>query len=158
MTAPQYLSFIIDTVLPLIKEKYSSVKPQRDTLGILGSSFGGINSCFAIWTRSETFGWAGCMSSSFWWNDEDFLKDLLQRLPKPNHPVKIYLDSGDTGKLRDDYTQTIDVLDRLIELGFKLNETVYHYVDEGADHHPFYWGKRFNVPVQLMYPRKALNK
>ncbi|RYE84066.1 MAG: hypothetical protein EOO65_02880, partial [Methanosarcinales archaeon] len=45
--------------------------------GMLGSSLGGLLSCYAGWTRPDTYGFAGCMSSSFWWNNQDFNNTII---------------------------------------------------------------------------------
>lgn len=66
-----YLDWLEQTLIPLIKSKFR-VDIQRDSLGILGSSLGGLISCYAGWTRSTVYGKVGCMSSSFWWNNQDF--------------------------------------------------------------------------------------
>jgi predicted alpha/beta superfamily hydrolase len=42
------------------------------------------------------------MSSSFWWNNEDFNNQILVNHPVPNSDVKIYIDSGDSGNDNDD--------------------------------------------------------
>lgn len=42
------------------------------------------------------------MSSSFWWNNEDFNNKILVNHPVPNSDVKIYIDSGDSGNDNDD--------------------------------------------------------
>jgi len=41
------------------------------------------------------------MSSSFWWNDEDFLGTVMGSTI-PFKSVAIYLDSGDSGPSQDD--------------------------------------------------------
>jgi len=80
-------------------------------LGILGSSLGGLISCYAAWTRPTIFAKAGCMSSSFWWNNEDFLNEIIKQnnqfLSNTNKekPI-IYLDSGDTGEDLDGKYET----------------------------------------------------
>ncbi len=42
------------------------------------------------------------MSSSFWWNSEDFNNQILVKYPTPSNNVKIYIDSGDSGTDNDD--------------------------------------------------------
>jgi predicted alpha/beta superfamily hydrolase len=61
----QYLDFLESTVLPLIKKTYRVQIDSAANLGILGSSLGGLISCYAGWTRSKVYGKIGCMSSSF---------------------------------------------------------------------------------------------
>jgi len=58
-----YLDFIQKTVMPFIEDNFRTSRKIEDR-GILGSSLGGLISCYAGWTRA-TFAKAGCMSSSF---------------------------------------------------------------------------------------------
>ena len=71
-----YLDFLESTVIPWVKSTLR-VDLKRESLGILGSSLGGLISCYAGWTRSQVYGKVGCMSSSFWWNDQDFQREVL---------------------------------------------------------------------------------
>ena len=66
-----YLDFLESTIIPLTEANFR-VEINREKLGILGSSLGGLISCYAGWTRSDVYGKIGCMSSSFWWDNEDF--------------------------------------------------------------------------------------
>jgi len=142
-----YLDFVVDTVVPFIQSNYR-VQPN---LGILGSSLGGLISCYAGWTRSDVFGRSGCMSSSFWWNNEDFDNVVLNKFQPPSKLV-VYLDSGNSGIDDDDFNQTVAVRDHIEDIGFVLNETLWYYLDEGGQHNEYYWGKRFWVPMSEMYP------
>jgi predicted alpha/beta superfamily hydrolase len=45
--------------------------------GIGGSSLGGLISCYGAYKRPQVYDRAICMSSSFWWNKEDFLTTVL---------------------------------------------------------------------------------
>lgn len=92
-----YLDWIESTLIPLVKDNYR-VDINRDTLGILGSSLGGLISCYAGWTRPEVYGRVGCMSSSFWWDENDFQKTIIPAsVPEKPFPT-FYMDSG-TGSL-----------------------------------------------------------
>lgn len=46
----------------------SSVGANSAPVGILGSSLGGLISCYAGWTRPSVYATVGCMSSSFWYD------------------------------------------------------------------------------------------
>jgi hypothetical protein len=35
-------------------------------------------------------------------------------------------------------------------LGFKLNSTLFYYLDHGGQHSEYYWGRRFWVPMQVI--------
>jgi hypothetical protein len=126
-----------------------------EQLGILGSSLGGLISCYAGYTRNSmyafyltvvfdrycfefffpsftssdvillSYGRAGCMSSSFWWNKEDFTTTVMPGNPyEPSfshaaaHRLRfcstptaltVYLDSGNAGPSHDDDKQTLNV-------------------------------------------------
>ena len=73
-----YLDFLESTIIPLAQSNFR-VEISRDTLGILGSSLGGLISCYAGWTRSDVYGKVGCMSSSFWWDNQDFQTNLITK-------------------------------------------------------------------------------
>ena len=46
------------------------------------------------------------MSSSFWWNSEDFNNVILNKYPPPDTThYQVYLDSGDAGNSHDDKDQ-----------------------------------------------------
>ena len=64
-----YLDFLINTVKPLIDEKYLTI-PDREHTGIVGSSMGGLISLYAFFRHPEIFGFAGVMSPSLWINEK----------------------------------------------------------------------------------------
>jgi predicted alpha/beta superfamily hydrolase len=152
-----YLDFIETTVLPIIEKNFRVHTRVRNDLGILGSSLGGLISCYAVWTRSKVYSKGGCMSSSFWWNNEDFNNQILVNHPVPNSDVKIYIDSGDSGNDNDDEAQTKRVRDHFLKLGFTLNDDLMYYLDHGGMHSETYWSKRFYIPMQFLYPPQALD-
>lgn len=66
----------------------------------------------SIWRK------VGCMSSSFWWNNEDFLHDILSQKFVPPGPealnlkeegFQFYLDSGEQGDGLDGKMETLRV-------------------------------------------------
>jgi hypothetical protein len=132
--ADLYLDFLEQTVLPLVQTLFRVQAPPAAQpnvggarWGILGSSLGGLLSCYAGWTRPMVYGLAGCMSSSFWWNDEDFNSTVLPSGaggPAPYPPViEFYLDSGNAGTDDDDVNQTLTVRNSMHALGFPYGPT-----------------------------------
>jgi len=93
---------------------------------------------------------AGCMSSSFWWNNEDFNNVVLNNTKVPPS-LDAYLDSGNAGPDNDDVLQTIRVRNHMEKLGFVLNETIWYFLDIGGQHNEYYWGNRFWVPMTDFY-------
>jgi predicted alpha/beta superfamily hydrolase len=95
--ADLYLDFIEQTILPLTLPMFrlKSVA-QGLELGMMGSSLGGLLSCYAGWTR-PLYRKVGCMSSSFWWNSQDFnttIMDSPTRHPTKQNVPLIYVDCG----------------------------------------------------------------
>ena len=150
-----YLDFIEQVALPAVVKQYPRFKTDPDSLGILGSSLGGLISCYAGWTRSRTYGRAGCMSSSFWWNGQDFVNVTMPSFGAPV-PETFYLDSGSAGPGRDDEFETLAVRHAMEELGFVLNRNLFYYLDVGGEHNEVYWGRRFHVPMTALYPPSPL--
>ena len=64
-----------------------SVPLTAASLGILGSSLGGLISCYAGYTRPHVYAKAGCMSSSFFWADNNFNDSIVctfsAAIPRP---------------------------------------------------------------------------
>lgn len=149
-----YLDFVEKVVLPLVVNRYSPwrIKLNRNRMGILGSSLGGLLSCYAGWTRSYLYGRMGCMSSSFWWNSQDFNNVILNRSTTPPNQV-IYVDSGDSGQDDDDEMQTISVRDHFSRIKpYVININLFYYLDKGGKHSEIYWGRRFWIPMRALYP------
>lgn len=146
-----YLDWIESTLIPLTKSNFRT-SITRDNLGILGSSLGGLISCYAVWTRSNIYGKAGCMSSSFWWDDKDFQKNIIPAsIPSKPFPM-IYMDSGN-GSLgeRECTAYTLNIYDQMLGDGYQSDVNVKKYVDEGATHSESYWGPRFHIPMEFLY-------
>lgn len=151
-----YLDFIRDTILPFVSTQFpaSSAVTER---GILGASLGGLISCYAGWTRPEEYSRAGCMSSSFWWNSEDFNSQVLVQNKPPPYRTKFYLDSGDTGMLLDDLEQTIRVREHMLKLGWSLDQNLFYLRDHGGGHSTPFWRNRVWLALRKLYPKPLLN-
>jgi predicted alpha/beta superfamily hydrolase len=67
---------------------------------IAGSSLGGLISCYAVYKRPYFFSKGICMSSSFWWNSQDF-NNVILSTNNYNSSTSLYVDSGDSGPSQD---------------------------------------------------------
>ena len=148
-----YLDFLADTVIPVVQSTYPRADVQQRT-GILGSSLGALISCYAGWTRTARWPIAGCMSTSFWWNDQDFNNTVMEKyLAPPVEALNVYLDSGNMPPPDgDDVEQTRTVLRHFESDGWVLNQTLFYYLDKGGQHNEYYWGQRFWIPMGYLYP------
>jgi len=73
------------------------------------------------------------MSPSFWWNSEDFNSKVLSG-EKLLDGARFYLDSGDSGPSQDGKDQTVAVYQHLEKIGYKVNQTLFYYLDKGGQH------------------------
>lgn len=141
-------------MIPKVKSIYTDRIPDDlSSYGMIGSSLGGIVTCYAGWTRGDIFSKVGCMSSSFWWNNYDFNSTILLR-QCDSEPLKIYLDVG-SSEGSEMISGATYVRNSLESLGYVLNENLYYYLDPLGQHNEYYWGKRFYIPMQFLYPPEA---
>ncbi|KAG2375121.1 hypothetical protein C9374_010125 [Naegleria lovaniensis] len=147
-----YLDFLEQTLMPTLMETFKRRWIlDHSKLGILGSSLGGLISCYAGWTRPKVYGKVGCMSSSFWWNNQDFNNRILNRPNVPQQLV-IYLDSGNQGVDNDDVVQTQTVRDHILSFpSFTFGKNLYYYLDNGGQHNEYFWGRRFWSPCLSLW-------
>jgi len=52
----------------------------------------------------------------------------------------------------DDEFETLRVQSSLLSLGKKKNETLFYYLDNGGQHSELSWGRRFWIPMYLLFP------
>ncbi len=71
----KYYNFIQQVLKPYIDSNFRTMKTAAYT-GIAGHSYGGLAAAWLAYMHSETFGMAGCMSPSLWWDDEILLKKM----------------------------------------------------------------------------------
>jgi predicted alpha/beta superfamily hydrolase len=132
--AATYAGFIADELKPVIDRDYRS-QPGRDRTAIIGSSLGGLLSAWAGVERDETFGLIGAVSPSTWWDGRAILGVVRAA---PVMPVRVYVDSGDSGPSRDDLTNTAELAAAYRERGASLK----YVVQAGASHNEYWWRQR----------------
>src|SRR6185369_5518237 len=107
-----YLDFLVNTVKPLIDDRYLTAS-DRDHTGIVGSSMGGLISLYAFFRHPEVFGFAGFMSPSLWLTEKDTFAFVKQA---PFSGGKLYLDVGDLEGPRH-VSQALRLRDLLVAKG-----------------------------------------
>jgi predicted alpha/beta superfamily hydrolase len=137
-----YMAFIVDTVKPWADANLRTLKDREHT-AIMGSSLGGIASVYIAQKHPEVFSKAGGVSSSFWWNDGVFIKNV-----PPHQPVRFYLDAGTGG---DGLEGTQKMRDAMLAKGYRLNEDLYYYEAEGGIHNERSWAARVHLPLTWFF-------
>lgn len=146
-----YLRFLTEELKPLIDRRYRT-RPDAAHTAIVGSSMGGLISCYAFVERPDVFGRAGCVSTH--WP----LGASLTILPEDERPAlwKSYLDRklGQPGGRRlwmDHGDKTLDAAyppwQRLIDadiaaLGWRRGRDFESRAYPGAEHEENAWAAR----------------
>jgi len=143
--ANTYERFLIDTVKPYIDQSYRTLATKENT-AIMGSSLGGLVSCYIARRNPTVFSKAGCMSSSFWWNNETFTVQVEQYVGKV--PGKFYIDAGTSS---DGLPQTQRMNTALLADGYVQGTDLNFYTAQGASHNEASWAARVNIPLTWLF-------
>ena len=152
-----YQDFVINKVIPSIEKKFDT-KLNRDNLGIIGASMGGLSALNMSIENPEIFGFVGCISTH--WvgikiseylilpfrmkisGDESTTK-AIQKYIKDNvsklSSQKLYFDHGTVG-LDSLYENPQNEINKIL-LGSKIN--FIYEVHPNHDHEPKFFGQRF---------------
>ena len=116
---------------------------RTNNIHIGGGSYGGLLSCYGLFTQ-RYFKDGICMSSSFWWDNQNFVHSVLPRLPKLS--LRVYIDSGE-----DNREETLEVRGALVEEGYTPGRELFYYYDPGGEHEVSVLGKSFRVPLLSLF-------
>jgi predicted alpha/beta superfamily hydrolase len=142
-----YLKFLIEELKPFIDKKYRTL-PEAENTAIIGSSMGGLISFYAAWHYPHVFGMAGCMSSSFYYNNDRSIRQV-QDYNGHKKSVKFYIDHGEDGSLRG---QRMFV--ELSKKGYEIGHDIDYYYAPGAAHHEKEWAARMERPLIFFFGSK----
>ncbi len=139
-----YLKFIVDELKPFIDNNYRTL-PQRECTAIMGSSMGGLISFIAGWKYYDVFSMAGCLSGSFYYDNEKVF-DIINPLGRPKKKVKFYIDHGEDGLIRGQR-----MFCRLTELGYVVGKNIDYYYAPNAEHNETAWAERLERPLLFFF-------
>ena len=154
LTGDAYLRFIVTELKPLVDRSYRT-RPGRNDTAIIGSSMGGLISCYAFVEYPKVFGRAGCVSThwpmSIPTNPGEHLTDidhlwgdyLTAKLGKPDGR-RFWFDHG-TATLDASYAPYQNAIDaKVASLGWKKGRDFESRVYEGAAHEENAWAARMD--------------
>lgn len=142
-----YLKFIVDELKPFIDTNYRTLSGREDT-AIMGSSLGGLVSFIAGWKYYDVFSMAGCLSSSFYYDNERVF-EMVNPAGRPKSKVKFYIDHGEDGLIRGQ-----KMFCRLTELGYVIGKDIDYYYSPGAEHNEPAWAHRLERPLLFFFGMK----
>lgn len=143
----KYLQFIITELKPIIDTTYRTL-PEKDNTAIIGSSMGGLISFYAGWHYPDVFSMAGCMSSSFYYNNDKSIKQVQEYKGKKKL-IKFYIDHGEDGSVRG---QKMFV--ELSKKGYVIGQDIDYYYAPGAEHNETEWAARLERPLLFFFGNK----
>jgi predicted alpha/beta superfamily hydrolase len=149
----QYLRFLVEELKPLIDASFRTL-PGREHTALAGSSLGGLITAYAGVHRAEVFGLLGIFSPSTWWDDRMILREVMGLAARPVRPLRVYIDSGDSGPSADDRANTEQHAAAWRALGYRDGETLRYVVEAGGQHNEAAWARRFPGAMRfLLGPR-----
>ena len=153
--AKAYVDWLSDVLRPAINQRYRTL-PARENTGVAGSSMGGLFSLYAIFERSDAFGFAAVMSPSLWFGRGAIFDWVRSR---PFVDARIYIDSGAKEGERT-LANARRMRDLLVQKGYARGERLRWVEDAIGVHHESAWGRRFRkaLPALLSVARPERRK
>ena len=152
--ADLYLRFLVDELKPVIDRTFRTL-PDAENTAIVGSSLGGLVSLYAGARRPDVFGLVGALSPSTWWDGRMILRGVATLAGRSPRPLRIYVDSGDSGPSSDGVADTRVLAETLRTAGYTEGSTLQFIVQPGATHTERFWAMRLPVAFGLLLgPRR----
>jgi predicted alpha/beta superfamily hydrolase len=150
--AEAYVTWMADVLRPIIDERYRTLRMQAHT-GVGGASMGGLLALYAVFHRSDVFGFAAVMSPALWFAQAQIF-DWVRDQPFAN--VRLYLDMGAREGDRM-LANAQRMRDLLVTKGYLPGERLRWVEDAIGVHHESAWGRRFRkaLPALLAVPKSA---
>jgi predicted alpha/beta superfamily hydrolase len=142
-----YLRMLVEELKPKVDSELRT-KPGREDTVLIGSSLGGLISSYAGVHHSDTFGVIGAMSPSTWWDNRVLLRQVASTTTP--RPIRVYVDSGDSGPSNDDVTDTADLAAAYRALGYQDGSTLLYVVQPGATHTESAWASRLPTAFEFL--------
>jgi len=146
--ADAYLDFLEADVIPFVEAWFPALPGAADRC-VGGSSYGGLISLYAGWTRPQVWSRVLCMSPAFHWPF-----DRLVRATRERPALRLYLDSGsvDYEDGDDGLAETEALRDLLVARGFVPGVDLVHEVGHGDTHDEAAWSRRLPLALPFLFP------
>jgi predicted alpha/beta superfamily hydrolase len=147
-----YLRMLVEELKPRVDSELRTLSGREHTV-VLGSSLGGLISAYAGVKKPETFGSIGAFSPSTWWDNRVILG--IVSTTGSTRPIRVYVDSGDSGSSMDDVTNTAELARTYRALGYADGSTLKYVVEPGGTHTESAWARRLPGALEfLLGPRQ----
>lgn len=146
----RYERFLIEELKPYID---NLLHTRRDSAGtvLLGSSRGGLVTFHIGFNRPDIFGRVAIVSPYFAQYNEDHLNHRsIVTLPEKKGPDKVWIDAGGMEGMTLQQPHVREVVDRLLQLGYRSGEDLAYYYDPLAPHNEEAWSQRVHMPLLFL--------
>lgn len=133
-----FSDFVVNTVMPYVRENYNSSKAKADNI-VAGSSSGGIEAFYIGMEHYDKFSTIGAFSPAFILFGDEVWNNYLSKFDfKSKDMPKIYLYDGKVGLEDTLYPFIEDMNTRLLKGGYD-NDKLTFVVEEKAEHNEAWW-------------------
>ena len=149
--ADLYGKMLIDEIMPMVNDRYRT-KTGPENTGLIGSSFGGVITCYLGTNHPEVFGRLGILSPSVWVDDKVLLTMVKAPAKKVRKP-RVWMDMG--GKEGTDSIKDVrSLFDAYVKQGWKPKSEVICMVEQNAEHNEIAWARRLPSILTYLFPKK----
>lgn len=147
----RYTNFIRNELKPIIDAQYRTLPDALNT-GAIGSSLGAVISLYMGWDYTNTFTRLGLLSGAWQATGID-----TRAANETKRPVRMWLDSGDSGTSNDNYWLTFNLRDALIQPNhaggaYTIQNDVVHMVGFNHSHNEAAWSQRIGPAFAFLFP------
>jgi predicted alpha/beta superfamily hydrolase len=146
-----YLKFLVTELKPFVDRTYRTRTGPADTF-IMGSSMGGLISCYAVAEYPQVFGGAGCVSTHWPLVDGAMVDYLGRTMPDPK-THRFYFDHGTVtlDAMYGPYQKRADAVMR--SAGYTDGVNLMTRAIEGAEHNETAWRVRMGEALAFLIGR-----
>jgi len=147
--AESYAQMLIEEIKPFVDLHYRTLPEPRHT-ALMGSSLGGLVSLFIARRRPDVFGKVASLSSSFWWNSRNMIREVTRK--REHIPLEIYLDAGS----RESWEETLEMYQALMACGYEAGKDLFCFIAQDHGHSERAWRERVHMPLTFLFPPQQL--
>jgi enterochelin esterase-like enzyme len=155
--AAAYAHFIVQELVPSIRAAFRCSN-DADKNVFAGFSLGGLSALDIAWGHPSVFGKVGVFSGSLWWRSKAWTPEdpdggrimhTVIHNSVHNAGMKFWFQCGtkdeqadrNNNGVIDAIDDTLDLINELVQLGYRPHEDVKYVEVEGGEHNPTTWGQ-----------------
>ena len=142
-----YIKFITKELKAFVDSNYRTLTDSKNN-AVMGSSMGGLISFIIAWKNPEVFSMAGCLSSSFYYDNDKIFK-TVENDANTRKGLKIYIDHGEDGLVRGQKMFSV-----LTQKGYMVGTDIDYFYSPGAEHNEAAWAERLARPLLFFFRKR----